>query len=85
MFNEQLEQTTILLEDTGKAPKRVIVDLGYRGVDQDNPTVEIIHRGKYKSLTNPQRRWLKLTPPRGKSLPASHTKNLTIPLKFPHG
>ena len=59
VLNEQLEQTTILLEDTGKAPKQVIVDLGYRGVDQDNPTVEIIHRGKYKSLTNPQRRWLK--------------------------
>ena len=32
---------------------------GYRGVDQDNPTVEIIHRGKYKSLTRQQRRWLK--------------------------
>lgn len=50
---------TILLEDTGKSPQQVIVDLGYRGVDQDNPTVEIIHRGKYKSLTRQQRRWLK--------------------------
>jgi IS5 family transposase len=59
VLNEQLEQTTILLEDTGKAPKQVIVDLGYRGVDKDNPTVEIIHRGKYKSLTRQQRRWLK--------------------------
>lgn len=59
VLNEQLEQTTILLEDTGKSPKQVIVDLGYRGVDQDNPTVEIIHRGKYKSLTRQQRRWLK--------------------------
>jgi hypothetical protein len=28
-------------------------------VDRDNPQVEIIHRGKYKSLTQPQRRWLK--------------------------
>jgi IS5 family transposase len=37
----------------------VIVDLGYRGVDKDNPDVEIIHRGKYKSLTQQQRRWLK--------------------------
>ncbi len=37
----------------------MIVDLGYRGVDQDNPTVQIIHRGKYKSLTKQQRRWLK--------------------------
>ena len=59
VLNQQLEQTTILLEDTGKSPQQVIVDLGYRGVDQDNPTVEIIHRGKYKSLTKQQRRWLK--------------------------
>jgi len=59
VLNEQLEQTSTLLEDTGKAPKQVIVDLGYRGVDKDNPTVEIIHRGKYKSLTQPQRRWLR--------------------------
>jgi len=55
----QLEQTTILLEDTGKQPKQVFVDLGYRGVDADNPGVEIIHRGKAKSLTQQQRRWLK--------------------------
>jgi IS5 family transposase len=59
VLNQQLEQTTILLEDTGKAPKQVIVDLGYRGVDKDNPGVEIIHRGKYKSLTQQQRRWLR--------------------------
>jgi len=38
-----------LLQDTGRAPKQVIVDLGYRGVDADNPSVQIIHRGKYKS------------------------------------
>lgn len=56
---EQLEQTTILLEDIGRKPKEVIVDLGYRGVDGDNPGVEIIHRGKYKSLTQTQRKWLK--------------------------
>ncbi len=48
-----------MLEDTGRAPKQVVVDLGYRGVDKDNPGVEIIHRGKYKSLTRQQRRWLK--------------------------
>ena len=56
---QQLEQTAVLLEDTGRTPKQVIVDLGYRGVDKDNPTVQIIHRGKYKSLTKLQRRWLK--------------------------
>jgi transposase, IS5 family len=55
----QLEQTTNLLQDVGRAPKQVIVDLGYRGVDTDNPGVQIIHRGKYKSLTKLQRKWLK--------------------------
>jgi IS5 family transposase len=59
LLNEQLEQTAILLEDVGRTPKEVVVDLGFRGVDADNPTVEIIHRGKFKSLTKPQRRWLK--------------------------
>jgi len=55
----QLEQTTILLEDVGRAPKEVVVDLGFRGVDEDNPKVQIIHRGKFKSLTRRERRWLK--------------------------
>ena len=35
------------------------MDLGFRGVDADNPGVEIIHRGRYKSLTAQQKRWLK--------------------------
>jgi IS5 family transposase len=35
------------------------VDLGFRGADVDNPNVEIIHRGKYMSLTRQQRKWLK--------------------------
>ena len=59
ILSTQLEQTRILLEDVGRSPKEVVVDLGYRGVDQDNPNVNIIHRGKYKSLTKQQRRWLK--------------------------
>jgi IS5 family transposase len=59
ILREQLEQTGILLEDVGRAPKHVVVDLGFRGVDQDNLDVEIIHRGKYRSLTRQQRRWLK--------------------------
>ncbi len=33
--------------------------LQWLGVNADNPTVGIIHRGKFKSLTKPQRRWLK--------------------------
>jgi len=59
ILSAQLEQTRILLEDVGREPKEVVVDLGFRGVDRDNPRVEIIHRGKYKSLTKQQRRWLK--------------------------
>lgn len=59
ILKEQLDQSTILLEDVGKAPKQVIVDLGFRGVDQDNPDTQIIQRGKHRSLTNRQRRWLK--------------------------
>jgi IS5 family transposase len=56
---QQLEQVAILSEDVAAGPKQVIVDLGYRGVDADNPGVEIIHRGKFKSLTARQRRWLR--------------------------
>jgi transposase, IS5 family len=55
----QLEQTTNLMQDLGRAPQQAIVDLAYRGVDGDNPGVEIIHRGRYKSLTKQQRKWLK--------------------------
>jgi transposase, IS5 family len=55
----QLEQTNNLMQDLGRAPKQVVVDLGFRGVDADNPNVQIIHRGKYKSLTKMQRKWLK--------------------------
>ncbi len=59
ILSAQLEQTNILLERWGASPKDVVVDLGYRGVDYDNPQVQIIHRGKFKSLTPQQRRWLK--------------------------
>jgi transposase, IS5 family len=56
---EQLEQTRNLCQDIGVGPKTAVVDLGYRGVDADNPGVQIIHRGKFKSLTAVQRRWLR--------------------------
>ena len=58
---EQLEQSTILLQDLPGTPqpKTVLVDLGFRGVDDEASSVELIHRGKYKSLTDTQRRWLK--------------------------
>ncbi|MDI1260953.1 IS5 family transposase [Aquabacterium sp.] len=59
VLSAQLEQTTNLLQDTGRSPKQVIVDLGYRGVDADNPGVQIIHRGKYKSLSEQEKKLLK--------------------------
>lgn len=55
----QLKQTNMLLENIGIRPATVIVDLGFRGVDKEVTPVELIHRGKYKSLTPQQRRWLK--------------------------
>lgn len=58
----QLEQTQILLEDVGVQPREAYVDLGYRGVDAANPGVEIIHRGKLKSITSAQRRRLRRRP-----------------------
>jgi IS5 family transposase len=58
-LSEQLEQIRGLYQDLGIVPRTAVVDLGYRGVDADNPGVEIIHRGKFKSLTALQRRWLK--------------------------
>lgn len=60
-LHAQLEQTAILLEALpgSPRPKTAVVDLGYRGVDAEVAPVELIHRGKYKSLTAVQRRWLK--------------------------
>ena len=59
VLSAQLEQTANLLQDIGRSPKQVIVDLGYRGVDADNPGVQIIHRGKYKSLSDHEKKLLK--------------------------
>ena len=58
---EQIEQSAILLEDIGVKPKQVVVDLGYRGKDVDaaNPDVQIIHRGRYKSMSKHERKLLK--------------------------
>jgi transposase, IS5 family len=59
ILSGQIEQATNLMQDLGRRPAQAIVDLGFRGVDGDNPGVEIIHRGKYLTLTNKQQRWLK--------------------------
>jgi IS5 family transposase len=57
----QLEQTRILLEGVPgePKPKTVLADLGYRGVDAELGPVKLIHRGKYKTLSEKQRKWLK--------------------------
>ena len=56
---EQLEQTNTLLQDIGVKPTTAVVDLGFRGVDQACAPVQLIHRGKFRSLDAQQRRWLK--------------------------
>lgn len=56
---EQLEQTNTLLQDIGVKPTTAVVDLGFRGVDAAVSPVQIIHRGKFKSLDQQQRRWLR--------------------------
>ena len=56
---EQLEQTNTLLQDIGVQPTTVVVDLGFRGVDEACAPAQLIHRGKFKSLDAQQRRWLK--------------------------
>ena len=54
-----LEQATNLTQDLAVKLKHIVVDLGFRGVDADNPDKEIIHRGKFKSLSTQQKGWLK--------------------------
>ena len=58
---EQLEQSSILLQDLPGTPqpKTALVDLGIRGVDPEVSSVHLIHRGKHKILISTQRRWLK--------------------------
>ena len=54
---EQLEQARTLMQDTGASPKVAITDLGYRGREVEG--VQILRRGKAKSLTRRQWRWIK--------------------------
>ena len=54
-----LEQATNLTQDIAVKLKHIVVDLGFRGVDADNPDKEIIHRGKFKRLSQQQKGWLK--------------------------
>jgi IS5 family transposase len=59
ILNAALEQATNLMQDHAVKLKQIVVDLGFRGVDADNPDVQIIHRGRFKSMTSQQRRWLR--------------------------
>jgi len=58
-LNEQLAQGSILMQDSGHKPTTAFVDLGYRGVDTDNPQVHIVHRGKARRISEQERRLLK--------------------------
>ena len=55
----QITQCNGLIESSGKAVKQAFVDLGYRGVDADNPGVHVVHRGRIKSMSKTQRKQLK--------------------------
>lgn len=47
------------MQDCAGRPATVFVDLGYRGVDAENPDVRIVHRGKPTRLTAQERKQLK--------------------------
>lgn len=55
-LSEQLEQAAILMQDSRSKPATAFVDLGYRGVDADNPDMHIGHRGKAKRISEQKRR-----------------------------
>jgi IS5 family transposase len=58
-LHEQLEQATILMQDRAVKPVTAFVDLGYRGVDAQNPDVHIVHRGKSKRISEQERKLLR--------------------------
>ena len=58
-LGEQMEQSAILLEEVGARPQTVYADLGYRGGDDAIAPMTLIHRGKYKSLGEKERKGLK--------------------------
>ena len=58
-LREQLEQSAILMQDCQIKLATAFVDLGYRGVEADNPDVGIVHRGKARQLSQAERKQLK--------------------------
>ena len=77
----QLKQTTNLLQDVERSPTQVIVDLGFRGVDADNPGVEIIHRGRSNvaQITHSPAKALAQAPPGHRADDRAHQE------RQPHG
>ena len=59
ILSAAIEQATTLMQDLPAKIKQIVVDLGFRGVDADNPGMEIIHRGRIKSLSKQQKTWLR--------------------------
>ena len=55
----QISQCNELIQAAGSEVKQAFVDLGYRGVDADNPGVEVVHRGRIKSMSERQKHQLK--------------------------
>ena len=55
----QISQCNELIQAAGSEVKQAFVDLGYRGVDADNPGVEVIHRGRIKTMSERQKWQLK--------------------------
>ena len=55
----QISQCNELIQAAGSEVKQAFVDLGYRGVDADNPGIEVVHRGRIKSMTERQKKQLK--------------------------
>ena len=58
-LNAQLAQCNELTKDVGNPVKQAFVDLGFRGVDRDNPGVEVVHRGRIKSMSNAEKKLLR--------------------------
>jgi IS5 family transposase len=59
ILSATLEQATNLIQDQPVQITEVLVDLGFRGVDADNPGKQIIHRGKFRTLSREQKTWLR--------------------------
>jgi transposase, IS5 family len=55
----QISQCNDLIKGAGSQVKQAFVDLGYRGVDADNPAVEVVHPGRIKSMSTRQKQQLK--------------------------